>query len=80
MDLVHPEMIVALGASASRSLLRRDVRINACRGQFFTLQADRRAMVTIHPSYLLRLPENAAAVEYQQFVADLAQVSSLASM
>jgi uracil-DNA glycosylase len=81
MDLVHPEMIVALGASASRSLLRRDVRINACRRQFFPLQPDRRAMVTIHPSYLLRLPQTAArAIEYQRFVADLAQVSSLAPM
>ena len=38
-------------------------------------------MVTIHPSYLLRLPETAArAIEYQRFVADLAQVSSLAPM
>jgi DNA polymerase len=38
-------------------------------------------LVTVHPSYLLRLPETAArAIEYRRFVADLAQVSSLAPM
>jgi DNA polymerase len=79
LDLVRPETIVALGASAAQSLLRREVRVNACRGQFFSLGADRRAIVTIHPSYLLRLPEEAArGIEYQRFVTDLAQVSSLA--
>ena len=81
IDLVNPEMIVALGASASRSLLRTEVRINACRGQFFTLQADLRVLVTIHPSYLLRLADTAArAIEYERFVADLAQVSPLAAL
>jgi DNA polymerase len=74
-------MIVALGGTASRSLLRREVRIDACRGQFFTLQADRRVMVTVHPPYLLRLPDGAArVVEYQRFVAELAKISSLAAL
>lgn len=81
VELVGPETIVALGASAARSVLRQDVRVNACRGRSFILRPGRRAIVTIHPSYLLRLPEEAArANEYQRFVADLAQVSALAPL
>jgi uracil-DNA glycosylase len=69
-------MIVALGASAAKSVLRQEISINAYRDRSFILQPGRRAIVTIHPSYLLRLPENAArAIEYERFVADLAQVS-----
>ncbi len=67
--------------SAARSVLRREVRVNACRGRSFVLRAGRSAIVTMHPSYLLRLAEDAArATEYERLVADLAQVSALAPL
>ena len=81
VELVRPETIVTLGASAARSVLRREIRIGACQSRFFPLPANRRALVTIHPSFLLRLPGDVArATEYQRFVADLAQVSALAPL
>ena len=73
IDLVEPELVVALGATAGRALLGTDVRINRDRGRIIT-QDDRRYLLTVHPSYLLRRGTAATnASEYQRFVQDLAQ-------
>src|SRR5262249_49913746 len=54
--LVKPQLVVALGATAARSLLDRTVSIASVRGRI--LQEDgMRIAVTIHPSYLLRIIE-----------------------
>ncbi len=69
--IVDPELIVALGATAARSLLGRTVTISRMRGEVLTAQ-DMRILVTIHPSYLLRIQdEEDKAREYAHFVADL---------
>jgi uracil-DNA glycosylase len=69
--IVHPALVVALGASAARSLLGRTVTISRTRGEVLTV-ADMRVVVTIHPSYLLRIEdEETKAREYAHFVADL---------
>jgi uracil-DNA glycosylase len=70
--IVKPGMIVALGATAARSLLGRVVTIAALRGKPQTLADGTPLLVTIHPSYLLRLREEAdKRREYDRFVADL---------
>ncbi|WP_380871813.1 uracil-DNA glycosylase [Sphingomonas sp. DBB INV C78] len=70
--LVRPRMIVALGATAARSLLGRPVTIVEVRGQAIPLDEQSALLVTIHPSFLLRLPDPAEAVtEYGRFVDDL---------
>ena len=71
-EIVQPVGIVALGASAARSLFDRVVTIGRMRGQTHELADGTLAFVTVHPSLLLRIKEEAdKAREYRQFVADL---------
>jgi probable DNA metabolism protein len=70
--LVKPELIVALGASAARTLLGRSVKIGEIRGQPITLSAGETLLVTVHPSYLLRLQgEDVKRREWHAFLSDL---------
>ncbi|MPZ40029.1 MAG: UdgX family uracil-DNA binding protein [Rhizobiales bacterium] len=70
--IVRPAAIVALGASAARSLFGRAVTITKLRAQEQRLADGTPAFVTIHPSYLLRIQDkDDKAHEYRQFVADL---------
>jgi DNA polymerase len=70
--IVRPVAIVALGASAARSLFGRAVTIGKMRGEPHRLADGTPAFVTIHPSYLLRIQdEDDKAREYRQFVVDL---------
>ena len=71
--LVRPKMTVALGATAARSLLGRTVTISRERGRAIELPGDGGAgWITVHPSFLLRLPDEVAkAEEYARFVEDL---------
>lgn len=71
--LVRPKLIVALGAKAARSLLARDVRVGQARGRRLSLDDGSALMVTVHPSYLLRLRDEAQkARDLERFVGDLA--------
>lgn len=70
--LIRPLLTVALGATAGRALLGRNVTISRERGRLFDLPAGGQALITVHPSYLLRLPDEAAKRrEYAAFVRDL---------
>ena len=70
--IVKPVAIVALGASAARSLFGRPVTIARARGQTLHLPDGTAAFVTIHPSWLLRMEDEADKErEYKNFVADL---------
>lgn len=70
--LLKPRIIVALGATAARSLLNRPVRLLAERGQPIPGENGEAIFLTVHPSYLLRLPDPAAKREqYSLFVRDL---------
>jgi uracil-DNA glycosylase family 4 len=69
---VKPVAIVALGATAARSLLGRSVTIGKLRGQTLRLADGTAVFVTIHPSWLLRIEDEADKQrEYDNFVADL---------
>ncbi|MDA7417846.1 UdgX family uracil-DNA binding protein [Xenophilus arseniciresistens] len=73
IDLVQPQALVALGATAARTLLGRSVAVQAERGRWLHERADGRAvLVTLHPSALLRLPEAHRPAAYRQWLADLA--------
>jgi DNA polymerase len=48
---------VALGATAARALMRKALSINANRGRLITLPGGVQGLITVHPSYLLRLQE-----------------------
>jgi DNA polymerase len=70
--LVRPQIVVALGATAARSLLGRTVTIARERGHAIALPEGGEARITVHPSFLLRIPEeDRKAKEYARFVEDL---------
>ncbi len=70
--VVRPKLIVALGATAGQALYGRAVRIMAERGRVSDDPRGFRMMLTVHPSFLLRLPDaKAKEREFSAFVADL---------
>jgi DNA polymerase len=61
-----------VGATAAQCVFGKTTPINKNRGRAIDLDEGIKAMVTVHPSYLLRLPDaDAKAREYQRFVDDL---------
>lgn len=75
--LVKPSLTVAMGATAAQCVLGKVSTIGKLRGNVIDLEDGAKAIVTVHPSYLLRLPdENAKAREYQLFVDDLKKAAS----
>ena len=68
---IKPDLVVAMGATAAQSVFGKITPINKNRGRLIDLDDGTRALVTVHPSYLLRLPSDAKAREYQRFVDDL---------
>jgi DNA polymerase len=77
---VAPALTVMMGATAARAVLGRAVTIGRERSRPIPLEANRTGFITVHPSYLLRLPdEDAKAREYQAFVDDLRAIRILAS-
>ena len=68
---IKPDLVVAMGATAAQSVFGKLTPVNKTRGRLIEIE-DTRALVTVHPSYLLRLPDaEAKAREYQRFVEDL---------
>lgn len=80
-SFLEPKIIVALGASAAKALLGRVVRIGAERGRPIAQGNDAPVFITVHPSYLLRLPDEATKEkEYTRFVEDLAAAREAAGL
>jgi len=78
--LIRPKVTLMLGATAARSLLGRTITIAKERGRAIELDDGSTGWVTVHPSFLLRLPDRiAAAEEYARFVEDLKAAWQLAA-
>lgn len=74
---VKPELVVAMGATAAQSVLGKITTIGKTRGRIIELDDTTRVLVTVHPSYLLRLPDaEAKEREYARFVEDLRIVAA----
>jgi len=74
-ELIKPPVTVALGATAARSLVGKVVTIGGTRGKPLTLADGGECWVTIHPSFLLRIREDAdRRTERQRFVQDLKRI------
>ena len=72
LALIRPKVTVALGATAARSLFGKAMTISAARGRPLALPDSGEAWVTLHPSFLLRLPDEIARhEEFARFVSDL---------
>jgi len=78
LEFVHPRMVVALGATAVLALAGKPLPIGRFRGPAdFEGQA---GYITVHPSYLLRLPgQDARAAGFKEFVSDLKKAHALAN-
>ena len=73
-ELIRPAVTVALGATAARSLLERVVTISRVRGSPIELDGTE-LWVTVHPSYLLRMPDPERKREERAlFIRDLERI------
>jgi uracil-DNA glycosylase family protein len=75
--VVRPQALVALGASATRSLLGRAVPVTVNRGQWLAREDGLQVLVTLHPSALLRVDSEQREPAFEAFVADLRQAQRL---
>jgi DNA polymerase len=70
--IVKPELTVALGATAARALAGKAITISKVRGRVLTNEDGRRMVVAVHPSALLRMPDEASRRQaYRELVNDL---------
>lgn len=74
--LVKPRVLVCLGATAAQALLGRAFKVSQQRGRFVPSSLAPRAAATVHPSSILRAPDDESRrLEWQRFVADLRRVA-----
>lgn len=79
IDLVRPGVIVALGATAGLALAERSVAVTRERGPMSF--GNRLGYLTVHPSYLLRIPDSAAKhIAFDAFVKDLERIRGIGSL
>jgi uracil-DNA glycosylase len=78
LAVIHPKVLVCLGATAAQSIFGRDYRLTKERGQFVKHQWAPQATSTIHPSAILRAPDDQRTLEYQRFVEDLEKIRAAA--
>lgn len=81
LQLVDPDVVVCLGATATRALLGTDVRVMRDRGRPITRETslgERTFVVTVHPSSVLRGPVEQRDAAFAALVADLRVVAEVA--
>jgi uracil-DNA glycosylase family 4 len=76
LDFVKPKLVVALGATAALALAGKAMAVDKNRGPIDL--GGRPAFITIHPSFLLRMPDEDKARAWKEFVADLRRIRKLA--
>lgn len=75
---LQPKVIVCLGATAAKALLGRDFRVTMRRGEFIKSSLAPYVMATVHPSSILRAPdEDTRHQEMLRFIDDLRKISEL---
>jgi len=78
--VLKPKVVVCLGATAAQALLGRDFRVTQHRGEFIESRIAPYVMATVHPSSILRAPDDETRhEEMRRFVADLKKLSHLLS-
>jgi DNA polymerase len=78
LDLVEPRVVVALGATAVLALVGRTLTIKAHRGPMRL--TGRPGFITIHPSFLLRMPEADRPAAWDEFVSDMKKIRNMAEV
>jgi len=80
LDLIQPEILVCLGATAAQALLGRSFKISVERGRFVQSPLAPRVFAIVHPSSLLRMPdEETRRAETRRFIDELKLVARAAA-
>jgi uracil-DNA glycosylase family 4 len=75
--LIKPQVIVCLGATAAQALLGKEFRVTRHRGEFIESPLATFVIATVHPSAILRIPDEAARIAaMQRFIEDLKKVAA----
>jgi uracil-DNA glycosylase family protein len=78
IELIKPQVLVCLGATAAQALLGRDFKVSVLRGRVVPCKFAAQALATVHPSSILRQPTSEDRHRaMDQFVADLKVVAGL---
>ena len=78
LEVVEPDAVVCLGATAAQALLGPRFRVTKQRGQWVRAPLAERVLATVHPSAILRAPDDEARHrEFDRFVADLVRVRAV---
>ena len=75
IKVVEPEVIVCLGATAAQALLGKDFRVTKQRGQILETPLAEAIVATVHPSSILRAPDDRRNEERELFKQDLLKIS-----
>ena len=80
LRIVKPKLVVAMGATASQTIFGPSFRVTRERGKVLSSKLAPRVLATVHPSSLLRQPDEASRErEYKHFVSDLRAALKAAS-
>lgn len=71
LGTVQPRLVIAMGATAVRGVFGKTMPIGRNRGRLLEVRDGAKGLITVHPSYLLRVEEEDKEREYLTFVADL---------
>jgi len=75
IDALKPQVLVCLGATAAQALLGKEFSVSRQRGEFVKSTLAPTVMATVHPSSILRAPdEQARRLQWEAFVADLKKI------
>ena len=78
IELIHPRVLVCLGSTAAQALLGRQFRVTAQRGKFVDSPLASYVTATVHPSSILRAPDDETRhKEMERFIEDLKLVSGV---
>jgi uracil-DNA glycosylase len=78
LDLLKPQVVVCLGATAAQALIGKDFKVSQQRNHLVDSPLAPNVMATVHPSSILRAPDERARHEaYESFVKDLKKVAKL---
>jgi len=76
--LIQPEAVICLGATAAQALLGKQFRVTKERGKFIESPLAKYVMATVHPSSILRAPdEESRHAEMARFIDDLKKVAKV---
>lgn len=76
IELVHPRILVCLGATAAQHLIGKDFRVTKQRGVWVESGHAERTIATLHPSAILRAPDpDVRETQYREFVSDLVTIA-----